>query len=146
MSALSATLVVAGLIPSQGQAKAIVLAHVEVELRDIVGLALELNTSIGDGVVSRSLFPVLASHGAVFDGPTMVDDYVGDAPASPEERIVLCTRGMGLRCIIGGGEVTSRLLVPPKIVLKSIVDMLPRVGEMMPLGSPRSAATVLATV
>jgi hypothetical protein len=74
-------------------------------------------------IISTNFEVLAVNHGTTFDGHTMVNVF--EQYGTSKGR-VLCTSEIGLRCFRTGSEERGNLrtLVPPKVVLESVIQVL----------------------
>jgi len=94
-----------------------------VQLRRIAQGACRVARVTHEEIISTNFEVLAVEHSAMFDPHSMINVF--EQYGASKGR-VLCTSELGLRCFRTGGEerASSRLLLPPKVVLESVIQVL----------------------
>lgn len=94
-----------------------------VQLRRIAQGACRVARVTHEEIISTNFEILAVEHGTVYDSQSMVNVF--EQYGASKGR-VLCTSEIGLRCFRMGGEekANSRLLLPPRVVLESVIQVL----------------------
>ncbi len=117
METLVNILISAGLEVATDQVSDTMAAQFAGHTSEVVKRATELNSVIGQGIISCELSPIYLPPETAFDVGTMEDTF-GRGPR--EQELILCTTDLGLlRSERQGDDWQRRVLMRPKVALQS---------------------------
>ncbi|EIM82799.1 uncharacterized protein STEHIDRAFT_113901 [Stereum hirsutum FP-91666 SS1] len=117
---LATIITVAGVEPDRSAALVAIRQCLEDRISEIIRLALSLNKSIGQDVVSHNLNAVAVERGVDFDMDRMIDGWTGNENPTRQRARVMCTTALGLE-IRGRGESCKQTLLQPAVALTALL-------------------------